>query len=202
MNAAGLTVVPTRMIDGDAEENELIFDGVEVGPDALVGQRDAGFSVVTTNMNFARGIGTIERTLWLELTLACLRRTAATLASDGAGVLADSVRHRLANLHARVQALKYLGYRKISEMEEMGDPGPNASVEKLVWAETSQAVTTLAMEILGPRGLVEDAAPSEGSWSGRWAKEYFRAKGCAIEGGTNEIQKNIIAKRVLRVTSA
>ena len=94
--------------------------------------------------------------------------------------------------------MKYLGYRKVSEMEEAGDPGGKPSVEKLAWAEIGQALTKLAMEILGPHALIEDAELNDGTWPGQWLKEYFRSKGGAIEGGADEIQKDTIAKRVLR----
>ncbi|MEW6645526.1 MAG: acyl-CoA dehydrogenase family protein [Pseudomonadota bacterium] len=198
MNAPGLTVVPTRMVDGESEENELILDGVEVGADALVGRRDGGAEVIITNMSFARGIGTIERTLWLERSLQRLWRTVEVLSLRGGSTYTwERARRQLVNLNASVQALKYLGYRKVSEMEETGEPGGKASVEKLAWAEIGQAVTRLAMEVLGAHALVEDADLDDGTWPGQWLKEYFRSKGGAVEGGTDEIQKDTIAKRVL-----
>lgn len=198
MNAPGLTVVPTRMIDGESEENELILDGVEIGADALVGKLDAGAEIIITNMSFARGIGTIERTLWLERSLKRLWRTVEALSQRGGSSFAwERARRQLVTLDASVQALKYLGYRKVTEIEETGEPGGKASVEKLAWAEIGQAVTRLAMEVLGPHALIEDLDLNDGTWPGQWPKEYFRSKGGAIEGGTDEIQKDTIAKRVL-----
>lgn len=199
MDAPRLTMVPTRMIDGEAEENELIFDGVEVGADAVVGKLNGGAEIIITNMGFARGIGTVERTLWLERSLKRLWRTVDVLSRrEGSTYSWEKARRRLANLDASIQALKYLGYRKVSEMEEAGDPGGKPSVEKLAWAEIGQALTKLAMEILGPHALIEDAELNDGTWPGQWLKEYFRSKGGAIEGGADEIQKDTIAKRVLR----
>jgi len=203
MDAVGLTVVETKMIDGDKEENELIMDGVVLPHDALVGSLNAGAQVVMRNMAFARGIGTIERTLILEMILKKLRRSAKVLPSLYAPAYdRGDIRSRLANLHSRIQALKFMGYRKVSEMEEGGAKGPVASVEKLVWAETNQALSRLAMDIIGPGGLLETTDLGDGTWPGYWLKEFFRSRGGAIEGGSNEIQKNTIAKRVLNVFAA
>jgi len=203
MDTPGLTVVETRMIDGDKEENELIMENVILPHDALVGPLNGGARVVMRNMSFARGIGTIERTLILEMILKKLRRSAKILPTPEAPAYArGEIRSRLVNLHSRIQALKYMGYRKVSEMEEGGAKGPVASVEKLVWAETNQALSRLAMDVIGAGGLLECHDLGDGTWPGYWLKEFFRSRGGAIEGGSNEIQKNTIAKRVLNVYAA
>jgi alkylation response protein AidB-like acyl-CoA dehydrogenase len=114
-------------------------------------------------------------------------------------------------LQSRIEDLKYLAYRKIGELESSTNFNAVASTEKLVWSRLSQELTELALHIQGPHALIASNGTngsngngsngSEETWPGFWRQSYLRAKANAIEGGTDEIQKNTIAKQILGISA-
>ena len=95
------------------------------------------------------------------------------------------IRDRVAQEWIELQALKLTNYRSLTTLMQTGIPGPEGSVSKLHWSEQNQRLTKLAMEIL------------EGEDDGYWRHQQLRSRGNTIEAGTSEIQRNIIAERVL-----
>ncbi|HEV2903650.1 MAG TPA: acyl-CoA dehydrogenase family protein, partial [Pyrinomonadaceae bacterium] len=81
--------------------------------------------------------------------------------------------------------------RALTSLSKTGTPGPEGSTQKLYWSEMNQRTQQIAQEILGPYGQLKDFD------NGRWEYGYLRARGNTIEAGTSEIQRNIIAERVL-----
>jgi alkylation response protein AidB-like acyl-CoA dehydrogenase len=90
-----------------------------------------------------------------------------------------------------LEVLRLNTTRSLSMLNKTGAPGPEGSIQKLYWSELNQRNAQIAMEVLGPRGL------SAQFDDGRWAYNYLRSRGNTIEAGTSEIQRNIIAQRVL-----
>ena len=91
------------------------------------------------------------------------------------------------------QVLRLLAYRGLTSAMKSGQPGPEGSLGKWLWADVNQALTTLAMDIRGPRAQLADDA---------WTYRFLRARANSIEGGTTEILKNIVAERVLGLPRA
>jgi alkylation response protein AidB-like acyl-CoA dehydrogenase len=103
------------------------------------------------------------------------------------------VADRLADLHVRTEALRLMAWKGLTAIEQYGQPGPEGSLTKWLWSETNQLLVQLAVDIVGAEALtMEDS----------WGFELLRARGNSIEGGTTEIQKNIIAERVLGLPRA
>jgi alkylation response protein AidB-like acyl-CoA dehydrogenase len=94
--------------------------------------------------------------------------------------------------------LKMTAYRNASALEQTGVPGPEGSTMKLLWSELDQRVKETAIEILGERGLVSEGDPLA-LQSGYWAYELLWSRAATIYAGTSEVQRNIIAQRVLEL---
>jgi alkylation response protein AidB-like acyl-CoA dehydrogenase len=92
--------------------------------------------------------------------------------------------------------MKYLAYRNFSRLLRGGTPGPEGSISKLLWSELNQRMNEFALAVQGPRAVLEEGSPHavEG---GRWQYGTLRARGNTIEEGTSEIQRSIIAERLL-----
>ncbi|MTD56056.1 acyl-CoA dehydrogenase family protein [Amycolatopsis pithecellobii] len=189
LSAPGVRVTPIPMLYGDAEECDVHLDSVHVPADAVVGEVDQGWQVVMTSLSLARGAATLARIR----TLGSLYRHFAT-ETLAARTAHDVLPQPLALTGARLEALRFLAYRKIGEMVEDGEPGPIASTEKLLWARFSTQLAELALDSAGLLGVTE-----AGPWGGStgWRRHLYRSFANEIEGGTNEIQRTIIARHVL-----
>jgi alkylation response protein AidB-like acyl-CoA dehydrogenase len=194
MDATGLRVEPIPMLYGDAEESDLSLSGVHVPDDALVGDVDRGWGVVMTSLTLARGPATLARISTLQ---ASFRALAATVMDGMPAVARSDGDHRqlseLTEIYAELEALRFLAYRKMGELEETGAPGQIASTEKLLWAQLNAKVGRLTVEWAGFKAI---ASPL-GALAPRAQREFYRALAGEIEGGTNEIQRTVIARHVL-----
>jgi len=188
MHAPGVDVRPLTQITGEAEFNEIFFDGVEVPAENLLGEIGGGWQVAMTTLLHERGTLGFA----LQAALAVQVRKLAALARDrGADPLQ---RDRIAREWIEVQALRFTNYRALSKLVKTGVPGPEGSISKLVWSEANQRVTKLALELLGPdAALAEENAP----YGGYWQHQQLRSRGNTIEAGTSEVLRNIVAERVL-----
>jgi alkylation response protein AidB-like acyl-CoA dehydrogenase len=105
------------------------------------------------------------------------------------------MRQKLAQLWIDTESLKYTGARAVTKLLRGELPGPEASAGKMVWVETHQRLQELAMEIQGPYAQVRGGDRAVDG--GLWQYTFLRSRANSIEGGTTEIQKNIIGERVL-----
>jgi len=195
MEADGIEIRPIKQINGGSGFNEVFFSDVRV-PDAnrLGGEGDGWRVAITTLMNerVAIGGGAGAGRFRDLLRLARLSRR------GGRPAIEDSaVRQKLADIYVRSKGLQYTGYRTLSALSQGATPGPEGSIGKAVGAPLSQEIASLAMDLQGAAGglLDEDASPMEGLWQ----NAYLSAPGIRIAGGTDEILKNIVAERVLRL---
>jgi len=195
MEADGIEIRPIKQINGGQGFNEVFFSDVRV-PDAnrLGGEGDGWRVAITTLMNerVAIGGGAGAGRFRDLLRLARLSRR------GGRPAIEDSaVRQKLADIYVRSKGLQYTGYRTLSALSQGATPGPEGSIGKAVGAPLSQEIASLAMDLQGAAGglLDEDASPMEGLWQ----NAYLSAPGIRIAGGTDEILKNIVAERVLRL---
>jgi alkylation response protein AidB-like acyl-CoA dehydrogenase len=195
MHSPGITIRPLVEMTGEAWFNEVFFDAVRVPRANVVGQIDRGWDVVITTLAHERGGTAPHARLRRELhgLFDLSRRTAR----GGAAAAHDrGMRQRLAQLAIEVQIARLTAYRNVTVIQRTGRPGPEGSILKLFWSELEQRLMETAAEILGPyAGL----APGErrAADNGSWARELLWTRSATIYAGTSEVQRNIIAQRVL-----
>ena len=129
----------------------------------------------------------------MERLLALSKHTAyhgGTAAND------PVMRQKLAGFAAEAMVMKMSVLRNAGELEKKGVPGPEGSMLKVVWSELDQRVKETAVDLLGPRGLVP-SGDSRAIDDGYWAYELLWSRAASIYAGTSEVQRNIIATRVL-----
>ncbi|MBV8774801.1 MAG: hypothetical protein JO166_21080 [Deltaproteobacteria bacterium] len=111
------------------------------------------------------------------------------------------VRQTLAHFYVDVESMKYLAYRNFSRLKRGGTPGPEGSISKVLWSELNQRMNEFALVLQGPRApLVEGSR--QVIEHGRWQYGLLRSRGNTIEEGTSEIQRGIIAERLLGLPKA
>jgi alkylation response protein AidB-like acyl-CoA dehydrogenase len=197
MKSPGITIKPLRTMTGDSEFNEVFFEEVKVPKANLLGEKDQGWRVIVTSLMFERqGLGfyfTFAQKRHYEDLIATAHRTFRY----GEPVVVDpQLRQRLAQTYIECELLKLNNYRALTRLLRGTPPGPEGSIPKLQWAETNQRLQELAVELQGAYGQLyqgEEKAPD----SAYWQYGFLRARANSIEGGTSEIQRNILAERVL-----
>ncbi|HSD44118.1 MAG TPA: acyl-CoA dehydrogenase family protein [Burkholderiales bacterium] len=202
MHSPGVTVRPLYLYDEEHEVNEVFFDDVRVPVANLVGSEGKGWTYAKYLLGHERtgitGVGASKR----ELTL--LKDIAAREVRDGVPLTADpAFRRKIAEAEIDLLALEMTLLRVLSNRSR---PGPEASILKIKGTEVQQALTELMMEALGPaalpfsRRVIEEggaAGPLAPDYAAPLAARYFNWRKASIYGGSNEIQRNIIAQQVL-----
>ncbi len=205
MRTPGITVRPIQTIDGGREVNEVFFDDVRVPAENLVGEENKGW-------DYAKFLLGNERTgiARVGVSKARLRRVKelAALERVGDGVLLDEPRFRekLAAVEVELKALELTQLRVVADEKGRvrGKPDPASSILKLKGSELLQATTELLMDVVGPYVLPyqpHDEGSNEPEIGPDFAFEaaptYFNWRKISIYGGSNEIQRNIVAKAIL-----
>lgn len=192
MHSEGVSVRPLRQMSGDSGFNEVFFSNVRVPTTQVLGEVNKGWTTaITALMNERANLGTGVQVLFkrnLEALIACSR----TVDRNGRPASEDPlVRQKLAQAYLELEILRLNTNRALTSLSKTGTPGPEGSTQKLYWSEMNQRTQQTAQEILGPYGQLKDFD------KGIWEYAYLRARGNTIEAGTSEIQRNIIAERVL-----
>ena len=197
MKSPGVTAEPLVQMTGEAEFAEMFFENVKVPVENLVGELNKGWMVGITTLMHERGSFSFNVVVSFEQRLKSLIELAKSSQRDGQPVLADqTVRQRLAKLYTDVKTFKFNTLRQMSFVTQGQVPGAEGSLLKLHWSELNQRLVELAFEMEGPYcGLAPNSA--DAPFEGRWQYEYMRARGNTIEAGTSEVQRNIVAQRVL-----
>jgi len=197
MHSPGITVRPLRQITGEAEFCEVFFEEVRVPATHLVGAPGSGWSIAMGILAHERGpvwTFTFQRKIRrsLDKLLVLVRRQ--RLAAD------PLTRQALAQAWIEVEILRFQGYRSMTRLCRNGHPGLESSIEKVMGSETDQRLQETAIRVLGPFGVAR--SPSDrGDWE-RIVHEYLYARSETIMGGTSEIQRNLIAQRILGLPRA
>jgi alkylation response protein AidB-like acyl-CoA dehydrogenase len=193
MTAPGVEVRPLRQMTGGSDFNEVFLTGVRVPDDHRLGEVNAGWRVaLTTLMNERATVGgerggSVAEALTPE-RLAALMRATGTL-DDGA------LRRDLSVLLADLLATAHLNRRAVRAMRAGVTPGPERSVAKLMHAQNLTRAAHFVSEVLGPR-IIADT----GEWGTyAWAELLLATPALRILGGTEEVMKNILAERVLKL---
>jgi pimeloyl-CoA dehydrogenase large subunit len=205
MKTPGITVQPIQTIDGSKEVNEVFFDDVRVPVENLVGQENKGWDYAKFLLGNER-VG-IARVGVSKQRLRRVRELAAQ-EMDGDKPLIENARfrERLAAVEVELKALEITQLRVVAgeSKRERGKPDPASSILKLKGSEIQQATTELLLEVVGPYALPyepdlegRNEPPIGPDWAAPLAPMYFNWRKASIYGGSNEIQRNIIAKAIL-----
>jgi alkylation response protein AidB-like acyl-CoA dehydrogenase len=184
MEQDAVQVRPLRQITGEAEFNELFMEEARVPVDNIIGGEGNGWAVAITTLMHERATLAFGLQVAVKLSL----RQLVEAATESGAAADPQVRDRLAQLYIEAEVLRLNAYRGLTAIMRNGVPGPEGSLGKWQWAEVNQALTELAMDVRGPRAVLQDDT---------WTYRFLRARANSIEGGTTEILKNIVAERVL-----
>ena len=199
MKSPGITVRPLILMDGGHEVNEVFFDDVKVPLANLVHEENKGWTVAKyllghERMGSAR-VGASRR------ELAALRELAASERKNGRPLLDDPrFRDRLSRVEIELTALELTAMRFLDKMRKTGQPpGADVSMLKIKGTEIQQGITELMMQALGPgaQPFVAIEGGAVDPFASRLAPRYFNYRKTSIYAGSNEIQRNIIAKMTL-----
>jgi alkylation response protein AidB-like acyl-CoA dehydrogenase len=187
MHSPGVEIRQIKQINGGSGFNEVFFSDVKIPDSQRLGRVGDGWRVaLTTLMNERASIGGGGGGLRVD----DLIRTAKNAEWNGKPALEDgAVRQKIADFFVRSSGLKYTGYRTLTALSRGTTPGPESSIGKLVGAPLGQEVAAFAMELQGIAG----------SALGDAQEAYLGSPGLRIAGGTDEIMRNILAERVLRL---
>ncbi|HEX7801765.1 MAG TPA: acyl-CoA dehydrogenase family protein [Pseudoxanthomonas sp.] len=192
MKTPGISVRPTRLLDGTFEVNEIRFDNVRVPVSNRVGEENQGWTYAKFLLGHERtniaGIGFCKR------ELQRLKQDAVSTMKDGRSLLEDpTFGNKVAQVEIELTALEVTNMRVIFAEAAKQAPGPEASMLKIRGTEIMQRISELQVELLGPAALAY-RPDDEGS---RATAAYLNLRKLSIFGGSNEIQRNIIAHMIL-----
>ncbi|HVO48592.1 MAG TPA: acyl-CoA dehydrogenase family protein [Steroidobacteraceae bacterium] len=207
MKSPGISVRPIKLLDGEHEVNDIFFQDVEVPVANRVGEENKGWTYAKYLLGHERvNIAQIGQS---RRELNRLKQLAAREPSGAGRLLDDSrFRHRIAELEIDLLALEFTVMRVLSAQARRSDPGPESSVLKIRGSELQQALAELSMQALGHYALPWVPESLEAGWQGEpagaadWGAltgRYFNQRKTSIYGGSNEIQRNIIAQRILEL---
>ena len=192
MTVPGVEVQPLTTITGAKEFNELFFTDARVPRDALLGPLNEGWRVALTTLTYERG-SVANLHLGLRAKIASLLDEAKHTPVGGGRMASDDpvLRQELAHVYLEGELLKLLSERAISGAIHGRDAGPESSIAKLVWSETEQHLGEVAGDVLGPDANV-----------GRWGRDRVYMRALTIAGGTTQINKGVLATRMLGLPRA
>ncbi len=215
MSAPGIEIRPLVMTSGEEVQNQVFFDDVRVPKANVIGDIDDGWTVAKYLLEFERGGGATAPAL--QVMAEDIATVSAQQPGPSGGRLLDdpAFAPKLAELRIRTEVLEILEYQVLAVVAAGGNPGAKSSMLKVLSTELSQALTELAMEAAGPRGRVyqphatypggpiADFTPPQHDyvsgepWQAVAPLRYFNDRAGSIYAGSNEIQRNILAKAAL-----
>jgi acyl-CoA dehydrogenase len=203
MATPGISVKPVITLAGDHEVNQVFFDDVVVPVANRVGPENEGWTVAKYLLEFERGGGGAAP--GLREALDHTRALASLTREDGSSLLErPEIVSRLAALGVRLDAFELSELRTLAGLAEGGSPGPESSLAKNLSVRLEQDINTLALEVSAyyglaqqPRGLASNEEPLGPEAGVAVTGRYLNSRAASIFGGSEEVQKNIIAKAVL-----
>lgn len=197
LKTPGMDIRPIETMDGFTHFCEVFFDNVKVPKDGLVGELNQGWTVAKALLGHERFTHPTANPMLILNAIENLK-TAARNAPNGDGVMWDNptLRGKVADLEMEVDGFRYTRYRALTRMQQGGSPGPETMIFKMLGAELMQRIVELHQQVEGPHGVAWDGTP-QGNGPGETARHATNIRAATIRGGTSEVQRNIIAKRVL-----
>jgi alkylation response protein AidB-like acyl-CoA dehydrogenase len=193
MKDPGVDIRPIKQASGGSGFNEIFFTDVKVKDSQRLGEVGQGWTVaLTTLMHERLAVGGGQGG---GLDVPQLMQLARSLElEDGPAIKNAAVREKIADWYVRSAGLRYTTMRTMTALSQGKQPGPEASIAKIVVASKLQDLSAFAMDLEGEAGILQgDSAPMNGMFQGGW----LSSPGLRIAGGTDEILRNIIAERVL-----
>ena len=205
MDQPGIEVRPIKMISGESEFNEVFYTDARCPKENVVGGVNNGWAVAMSLLGFERGeaaaTGPIRYQTELDRLIEMARERGLT--DD------PIIRQRLAWCHSKVQIMKFLGQRTLTQFLAGHHPGPDGAISKLYWSEYHRVVTELGVDILGADALYIEGRPPSSSFqtddpgaantSGSWVNTFLNARAGTIYAGSSQIQRNIIGEMILQL---
>lgn len=184
MKSKGIKTRPLKQISGEEEFNEVFFDDVLVPKENVVGEIGQGWSIAISTLMYERVVLTFARQLQSEVALRGMLSLKDKLNEASQTALAKEV--------VNACAVRALAYSHLISYAEGKSPGPEGSLDKLFWSESFQSLSKLGMKLQGQAGALSEEESSE-------VLRYLYSRGRTIAAGTSEIQRNIIAERLLEL---
>ena len=215
MSTPGIEIRPLVMTSGEEIQTQIFFDSVRVPKSNVIGRIDDGWTVAKYLLEFERGGGAAAPAL--QVMAESIAAAAQRQPGPAGGALIDdpAFAAKLADARIRTEVLEILEYRVLNTVSAGRNPGAASSMLKILSTELSQVITELAMEAAGPRGRVyqphgtrpggpvadftppDDGYVSGEAWQAVAPLRYFNDRAGSIYAGSNEIQRNILAKATL-----
>ena len=199
MSTPGITCRPLpELTEPDyADFNEVFFEDVRVPAANLVGELNGGWAITQGSLAHERAMLWIMNASTLQRSVRGLVALGDRLGTDGRPLRDDSrFRDDVARLYIDGQAAMLIGYRGFALAVD-GKPSPEHGILKAFTSESERELDLIAMEALGPDGIDREIMGEAINRPGSWADQYLRSFAGTIAGGTSEIQRNIIAERIL-----
>lgn len=189
MNQPGITVRPIPQLTGTAEFNEVFFDEAICSADDVVGEAGDGWRVAMGLLGFERGVSTLGQQMLFQTEL----NEIITIARANGSAQDPVIRQRIADAHIGLRTMRFNSMRMLSGRSD-GSLSREAMIYKLYWSTWHRNLGKLAMDVLGPDAELVPEAPYNLS---RLQSLFLFTRADTIYGGTNQIQRNIIAERAL-----
>ena len=192
----GVELRPMTQITGHAEFCELYLDDVVVPKENLLSARGDGWKIAMHALGHERGTAALPRQVKLRTWLDRAVRVAGRRHVDGDALIEDpEVQVALARALIGIEVLRHHAYRTVGEFLGGGAVGPDSSSVKLLMAEAEQRLAATVLEVLGP--TLQHAEPDDLAENDFWYETYLYSRAATVYGGTQQIQRDIIANRVL-----
>ena len=185
MDQVGVEIRPILQLTGTSEFNEVFFDGARTDADLVVGEPGAGWSVAMGTLGIERGVSTVAQQIAFQRELQVITE----LARSNGAINDPLIQDRIVQAHMGLDMLRMHGLRTLS-----GEQGIEASITKLLWAPWHRSLGELAMVVAGAGGLTVAEAPY---LLDELQALYLFSRADTLYGGSDEIQRNVIAERVL-----
>ena len=192
MKTPGVEVRPIKQINGNQDFNEVYFTDVVIPDSQRLGGEGDGWKVaLVTLMNERLAVGGGLSNSVMDV----FKATQTQEYGDELAIEDHAVRDRLADWYCRESGLKFTSYRMITALSRGQDPGPEASISKVVVAANNNQSANFALDMQDYGGILDDDALS--GFGNQFQRQFLRSPANRIEGGSDEILRNIIAERVL-----
>lgn len=190
MDQPGITIRPIPQLTGTSEFNEVFFDDAYCDASDIVGEPGDGWKVAMGLLGFERGVSTLGQQMLFQTELDEIVR----IAKENGAAQDPALRQRIAEAHIGLRTLRYNSLRMLSDNADDGSLSRESMIYKLAWSSWHRNLGKLAMDVLGPDAEFLEAAPYELS---KLQSLFLFTRADTIYGGTNQIQRNIIAERAL-----
>lgn len=194
LTSPGIEVRPLILTTGEAEFGEVFFDDVVVPRENLLGPLHGGWKLAMHTLAHERGPYAMARQVVLRVALdRAIEQARTTIRNGRPAIEAPGIRAALARAHVELEVLKHQCYRSVGRLIAGGEPGAESSVDKIVLGRVEQTIAQAALDVRGAHASFAGG----GTDPAEWHRFYLYGRAGSVYGGAAQIQKNIIAERLL-----